>query len=215
MTRFASILETIGGTPHVRVNRLFGDAEVWIKSERSNPGGSIKDRIALAMIEDAERAGRGLSMRHGAVGEDELAARQRLDGVPEFRMRQKRRIVDGMRFFQEGIRADAVMQHQAFQRRAMLMVIAFLQRACLVPLHLQQVHDEIRHVAVDLREQIDVMRVKRVVEIEDPVADMGKGGGIGGRGQIGHGRFMHVRGWKEKRRTDPASVRLGGAGRAC
>ncbi|WP_340315298.1 cysteine synthase A [Rhizorhabdus argentea] len=58
MTNFASILETIGNTPHVRVNRLFGDAEVWIKSERSNPGGSIKDRIALAMIEDAEKAGK-------------------------------------------------------------------------------------------------------------------------------------------------------------
>jgi cysteine synthase A len=54
----SSILETIGNTPHVRVNRLFGDnAEVWIKSERSNPGASIKDRIALAMIEDAERSG--------------------------------------------------------------------------------------------------------------------------------------------------------------
>ena len=53
-----TILETIGNTPHVRVNRLFGDAEVWIKQERMNPGGSIKDRIALAMIEDAERSGR-------------------------------------------------------------------------------------------------------------------------------------------------------------
>jgi cysteine synthase A len=54
----ASILETIGNSPHIRVNRLFGNgAEVWIKSERSNPGGSIKDRIALAMIEDAERSG--------------------------------------------------------------------------------------------------------------------------------------------------------------
>jgi len=58
MTKAASILETIGKTPHVRINRLFGDAEVWIKSERSNPGGSIKDRIALAMIEDAEKSGR-------------------------------------------------------------------------------------------------------------------------------------------------------------
>ncbi|MES2496831.1 MAG: cysteine synthase A [Pseudomonadota bacterium] len=58
MTKYASILETIGGTPHVRVNRLFGDAEVWIKSERSNPGGSIKDRIALAMIEAAEQSGK-------------------------------------------------------------------------------------------------------------------------------------------------------------
>jgi cysteine synthase A len=54
----ASILETIGNTPHVRINRLFGPgANVWIKSERSNPGGSIKDRIALAMVEDAERSG--------------------------------------------------------------------------------------------------------------------------------------------------------------
>ena len=52
----ANILETIGNTPHIRVNRLFGtDARVWIKSERANPAGSIKDRIALAMIEDVKR----------------------------------------------------------------------------------------------------------------------------------------------------------------
>jgi len=54
----SNILETIGNTPHIRVQRLFGDAEVWIKSERSNPGGSIKDRIALSMIEDAEKSGK-------------------------------------------------------------------------------------------------------------------------------------------------------------
>jgi len=54
-----NILETIGNTPHVRINRLFADrkVEVWIKLERANPGGSIKDRIGLAMIEDAERRG--------------------------------------------------------------------------------------------------------------------------------------------------------------
>jgi cysteine synthase A len=53
-----SILDTIGNTPHVRINRLFGSShEVWVKSERANPGGSIKDRIALSMIEDAERSG--------------------------------------------------------------------------------------------------------------------------------------------------------------
>jgi cysteine synthase A len=53
-----TILATIGNTPHVRINRLFGpDAQVWIKSERSNPGGSIKDRIALAMVEAAEKSG--------------------------------------------------------------------------------------------------------------------------------------------------------------
>ena len=52
-----NILATIGNTPHIRINRLFGSATVWIKSERSNPGGSIKDRIALSMIEDAEQRG--------------------------------------------------------------------------------------------------------------------------------------------------------------
>jgi cysteine synthase len=53
-----NILQTIGNTPHVRINRLFGaGANVFIKSERSNPGGSIKDRIALSMVEAAEKSG--------------------------------------------------------------------------------------------------------------------------------------------------------------
>ena len=53
-----TVLDTIGHTPHIRIQRLFGDThQVWIKSERANPGGSIKDRIALAMIEDAEKSG--------------------------------------------------------------------------------------------------------------------------------------------------------------
>lgn len=53
-----TILETIGNTPHLRINKLFGNThEVWVKLERSNPGGSIKDRIALSMIEDAEAKG--------------------------------------------------------------------------------------------------------------------------------------------------------------
>jgi cysteine synthase len=56
--RADSILGTIGNTPHIRIQRLFGaGAQVWIKSERSNPGGSIKDRIALAMVEAAEQSG--------------------------------------------------------------------------------------------------------------------------------------------------------------
>jgi cysteine synthase len=59
--RVNNILETIGNTPHVRINRLYSsiapDAEVWVKLERANPGGSIKDRIAAAMVDDAERRG--------------------------------------------------------------------------------------------------------------------------------------------------------------
>lgn len=52
-----NILATIGATPHIRLARLFPNHEVWVKSERGNPGGSIKDRIALAMVEDAEARG--------------------------------------------------------------------------------------------------------------------------------------------------------------
>ena len=60
-----NILETIGNTPHVKVNRLFpSDYEVWVKVEKTNPGGSIKDRIALSMVEDAERKG---ILKNGSV----------------------------------------------------------------------------------------------------------------------------------------------------
>ncbi|WP_158729104.1 MULTISPECIES: cysteine synthase A [unclassified Flavobacterium] len=58
MTKFNNILDTIGNTPHVKINRLFGsNHDIYIKLERANPGASIKDRIALAMIEDAEEKG--------------------------------------------------------------------------------------------------------------------------------------------------------------
>jgi cysteine synthase len=55
---FDNVLQTIGNTPHIRINKLFGDShKVYVKNERANPGGSIKDRIALAMVEDAEKSG--------------------------------------------------------------------------------------------------------------------------------------------------------------
>ena len=61
--KFDNVLQSIGGTPHIRFQRLFQGVaqpgqQVWIKSERSNPGGSIKDRIALSMVEDAEKSGK-------------------------------------------------------------------------------------------------------------------------------------------------------------
>src|SRR6187551_2898787 len=59
-----NVLATIGNTPHIRLARLFPDHEVWVKSERANPGGSIKDRIALSMIEAAEKDG---SLKPGGV----------------------------------------------------------------------------------------------------------------------------------------------------
>ena len=56
--KFNNILESIGNTPHIRLSKLFPGQEVWIKDERRNPGGSIKDRIGIAMIEDAEKSGK-------------------------------------------------------------------------------------------------------------------------------------------------------------
>lgn len=62
--KFQNILETIGNTPHVRLNKLFPKHKVWLKLEKNNPGASIKDRIALAMIEDAEQKG---ILKHDSV----------------------------------------------------------------------------------------------------------------------------------------------------
>jgi len=56
--KYLNVLESIGKTPHIRLSKLFPDHEVWIKDERRNPGGSIKDRISLAMVEDAEHTGK-------------------------------------------------------------------------------------------------------------------------------------------------------------
>ena len=83
-----TILATIGNTPHVRVNRLFDPrVEVWFKLERANPGGSIKDRIALAMIEDAEAARDprpGLGRHRADLGQhrDRPRPRLRREGLP-------------------------------------------------------------------------------------------------------------------------------------
>jgi len=63
--KYNNVLEAIGNTPHVRLNKLFGNTHnVWIKLEKANPGGSIKDRIALSMIEDAEKKG---ALKKGSI----------------------------------------------------------------------------------------------------------------------------------------------------
>ena len=70
--RVKNILETIGNTPHVKINKLFDPrVDVWMKLERANPGGSIKDRIGLSMIEDAEKRGVLRAMSH-ALPRDHL-----------------------------------------------------------------------------------------------------------------------------------------------
>jgi cysteine synthase A len=63
--KFNGVLESVGKTPHIRLAKLFPDHEVWLKDERRNPGGSIKDRISLAMVEDAEE--KGLLKKDGVI----------------------------------------------------------------------------------------------------------------------------------------------------
>ena len=76
--RAANILETIGSTPHIRINRLFGDAEVWVKSERANPGGSIKDNDVIAAAD--ERVARAPAERREWNDGEHLRRRRFLRG---------------------------------------------------------------------------------------------------------------------------------------
>ena len=126
----------------------------------------------VEIVEDTESAGGRFRVLDAAVGEDELASRQRLDSGGELRLRRQRGIVDRMRLLQEIVGIDAVMDHQPLQGRAVLEVILLLQFAGVFSLHLQKSRDISRHILVDLREEINMMRIKRVVEIEHPIADV-------------------------------------------
>jgi hypothetical protein len=92
-----------------------------------------------------------------------------------------------MRLFEEVRRIDGVMDHQALQRRAMIEIILLLQGARVLTRQAEQGRDVSRHVLVDLGEEIDMMRVQRVVEVEDPVTHMAE---IGFVRKIAHGRLM-------------------------
>ena len=92
-----------------------------------------------------------------------------------------------MRLFQEIHRVDGMMDHQAFQRCAMVEIIPLLQRARVLARQVEQRRNVRRHVLVDLGEEIDMVRVERVVEVEDPVTHLAE---IGFVRKIAHGRLM-------------------------
>src|SRR5262245_13957224 len=110
------------------------------------------------------------------VGENEFATGKGLKRLSKQRMRWYARIVDGMDGLQEMIGVDAVMEHQAMQRRTMIAVVCLLQRTSLVIGQARHIDHVIRDEEVDLREEIALARIERVVEIEDPVPDMRKAG---------------------------------------
>ncbi|MNL43934.1 hypothetical protein D3C87_1664730 [compost metagenome] len=95
-----------------------------------------------------------------------------------------------MRPLQEAVGIDPVMQHQAGQRRSVVAIILLLQPPCVFRGKLQQLGHEGRHVAVNLREQVDVMRVKRVVQVEDPVAHVSEIRSVRMRRHLCHGPLM-------------------------
>ena len=131
------------------------------------------------MVEDAELPRGLLGVAAIAVGEDELAARQLADRRAEHRIGLQPGIVDVVHLLEEIVGVDAVPVHQPVQRRAVFEVEFLLQLARLLARQLQQLRHIGRHLHVDLREQVRMVRIERVVEIEDPVGDMGETSGVG------------------------------------
>jgi hypothetical protein len=150
-------------------------------------GHDIED--VVEMVEDAKLCRRALGMAAIAIGEDEFAARQCPDLRAEGRVRRKMRVVDIVHLLQKIVRVDAVPDHQPVQRRAVVAIKLFLQRARLIARQFKQFRHIGRHAHVDLGEQVRVMRVKRIVEVEHPVADAGE---VGRFGNLCHAALSHL-----------------------
>ncbi|MCY1234969.1 hypothetical protein D9M72_475700 [compost metagenome] len=95
-----------------------------------------------------------------------------------------------MRLLEKLVRVDAVVDHQTFERRAVVAVVVFLQLLRIGRVQRQKLRHIGRHVAVDLRKQVDVVRIERVVEVEDPVGDMGEVGLVRQAVELFHDRLM-------------------------
>ncbi len=138
---------------------------------------------------DVEASHHGVGMRLGAVGEDQLAAGKLLDRGAEHRVGLQRRVVDVVHVAQELVGLHAVLGHQAAHRGAVALVVVLLQLERGVAVELEEIHDVAADALVHLLPQVQMMRIKRVVEVEDPGLDVGelaraerKDGGVHGRG---------------------------------
>ena len=124
------------------------------------------------MLFDAEPPQHRIGVVPGAVGENELAAGQLGNGGAERRIGLQRRMVDLMHDFEKFIRFEPMLLHQAAHGRAVAPVIVLLQPEGLVMADFKEIDDVVADADVDLLPKIEVMRVKRVVEIEDPGVDL-------------------------------------------
>jgi hypothetical protein len=121
-----------------------------------------------------------------AVGQDELAAGKRLDRGAQRRVELDRGVVDVVGEVEEGVGVDVVLLDEAAQRRAVAVVEVLLQRPRRQAVEPEQLHDVERDALVDLRPHPRLVRIERVVEVEDPGVDLleaarGRGGDVGGR----------------------------------
>ena len=144
----------------------------------------------VKMIENAELTSCHFSVFHSAVCEDELASWQRLDRLTQSLVRRDNAVIDIMGMIEEVQRIDIVMQHQPFQRGAMIPIIALLNNFGFIGWKLQQIGHIGIHIAVYLRKQIHVMRIERIVEIKNPFVDMGEIRLGRCAGDLGHADLM-------------------------
>src|SRR5262249_16797400 len=128
----------------------------------------------LEMVADLEPLEHRVGVLAGAVGENELAPLELRDRGAERRVRRQRRVVDLMHHLQKLIRLEAVLRHQPAHGCAVALVIILLQPERLVVGDFQEVRDVVANAHVDLLPEIEMMRVERVVEIENPGLDIGK-----------------------------------------
>src|SRR5580704_2773577 len=132
-------------------------------------------------------------MLAGTVGQDELAAGELRDRRAERRVRRQRRVIDLMHHLQKFVRLQAVLRHQPAHGGAIALVIILLQPERLVVGDLQKIDDVVADAHVDLLPQVQVMRIKRVVEVEDPGLDVGETAlGRAADGVIVHSRRLVV-----------------------
>ena len=120
---------------------------------------------------DFEPAHHRIGVRPRAIGKDQLAPGQLADRGAELRIWRQRRVIDLMDHFEKFVRLKPVLLHQAAHRRAVAPVIILLQAERLVMADLQEIGDVVANALVDLVPQVEMMRIKRVVEIEHPGRD--------------------------------------------
>jgi cysteine synthase A len=185
------VLHTIGNTPHIRINRLFGSSHnVYVKSERSNPGGSIKDRIAVAMVEAAEASGalkpaRRSSSRPRATRESawRWSAPSRATRRPRHARQHERRAAPPDARLRRPLRADAAREGRQRRDRAAQEIVAELSKSSPGAWMPQQ-FDNAANIDVHVRTTAQEIAADFPSGVDALITGVGTGGHITGCAQV-------------------------------